>query len=97
MSRVQGHANGDPRPDDFDDAERPCPGHETVGAREQATEGVENEALGASLDEAIYGELHQRGAAIDYTLYDAPIGFREFGVQEPDGYDIGIGQPIEGG
>jgi hypothetical protein len=58
---------------------------------------VENEALGASLDEAIYGELRQRGAAIDYTLYDAPIGFREFGVQEPDGYDIGIGQPIEGG
>jgi hypothetical protein len=41
--------------------------------------------------------LRQRGAAIDYTLYDAPIGFREFGVQEPDGYDIGVGQPIEGG
>ena len=30
-----------------------------------------------------------------YTLYDAPSGFREFGVQDPDGHDIGIGQPIE--
>jgi hypothetical protein len=39
--------------------------------------------------------LRQRGAAIDYTLYDAPSGFREFGVQDPDGYDIGVGQPIE--
>ena len=45
--------------------------------------------------EAIYAEVQRRGAAIDYTLYDAPSGFREFGVQDPDGHDIGIGQPIE--
>ena len=45
--------------------------------------------------EAIYEEIQRRGAEIDYTLYNAPSGFREFGVQDPDGHDIAIGQPIE--
>jgi hypothetical protein len=27
---------------------------------------------------------------------DAPHGFREFGVQDPDGHDIAFGQPIAG-
>jgi catechol 2,3-dioxygenase-like lactoylglutathione lyase family enzyme len=44
--------------------------------------------------EALYAEVQQRGAAIDYTIYDAPHGFREFGVQAPDGQDIGFGQPL---
>ena len=38
-----------------------------------------------------------RGAEIDYTLYDAPSGFREFGVQDPDGHDIAFGEPIGDG
>jgi predicted enzyme related to lactoylglutathione lyase len=42
--------------------------------------------------ESIYAEVQERGAAIDYTLYDAPSGFREFGVQDPDGHDIAFGQ-----
>lgn len=37
----------------------------------------------------------ERGAKIDYTIYDAPHGMREFGVQDPDGHDIGFGEPIE--
>ena len=45
--------------------------------------------------EAIYAEFRRRGAQIDYTLYNAPSGFREFGVQDPDGHDIAIGQPIQ--
>jgi len=45
---------------------------------------------------AIYAEVQKRGAAIDYTIYDAPHGFREFGVQDPDGHDIAFGQPLEG-
>ncbi len=45
--------------------------------------------------EAIYEEVQRRGAEIDYTLYNAPSGFREFGVEDPDGHDIAIGQPIE--
>ncbi len=44
--------------------------------------------------EAIYAELQERGVGIDYTLYDAPSGFREFGVQDPDGYDIAFGQRL---
>ena len=44
--------------------------------------------------EAVYAEIQERGAGIDYTLYDAPSGFREFGVQDPDGYDIAFGQRL---
>ena len=42
----------------------------------------------------IYAEVQRRSAPIDYTLYDAPHGFREFGVIDPDGYDIAFGQRI---
>jgi predicted enzyme related to lactoylglutathione lyase len=45
--------------------------------------------------DAIYAEVQERGAEIDYTIYDAPHGFREFGVQDPDGHDIAFGQRIE--
>jgi predicted enzyme related to lactoylglutathione lyase len=44
--------------------------------------------------DAMYAEVQERGAGIDYTIYDAPHGFREFGVQDPDGHDIGFGQPL---
>ena len=44
--------------------------------------------------DAMYVEVQQRGAGIDYTIYDAPHGFREFGVQDPDGHDIAFGQRI---
>jgi predicted enzyme related to lactoylglutathione lyase len=44
--------------------------------------------------DAIYAEVQERGAGIDYTIYDAPHGFREFGVQDPDGHDIAFGQRI---
>jgi catechol 2,3-dioxygenase-like lactoylglutathione lyase family enzyme len=43
----------------------------------------------------LYAEVQERGAPIDYTIYDAPHGFREFGVQDPDGHDIAFGQPID--
>ena len=46
--------------------------------------------------DAIYAEVQERGAAIDYTIYNAPHGFREFGVQDPDGHDIAFGRPIAG-
>jgi predicted enzyme related to lactoylglutathione lyase len=45
--------------------------------------------------DAIYAEVQERGAGIDYTIYDAPHGFREFGVQDPDGHDIAFGQPLD--
>ncbi len=44
--------------------------------------------------DAIYAEVQERGAGIDYTLYDAPSGMREFGVQDPDGHDIAFGQRL---
>jgi uncharacterized glyoxalase superfamily protein PhnB len=45
--------------------------------------------------DAMYEEVQRRGAGIDYSLYDAPHGMREFGVQDPDGHDIAFGQRIE--
>jgi predicted enzyme related to lactoylglutathione lyase len=45
--------------------------------------------------DAIYAEVQERGAGIDYSIYDAPHGFREFGVQDPDGHDIAFGQPLD--
>ncbi len=45
--------------------------------------------------DAVYAEVQERGAGIDYTIYDAPHGFREFGVQDPDGHDIAFGQPLD--
>lgn len=45
--------------------------------------------------DAIYAEVKARGAGIDYTIYNAPHGFREFGVQDPDGHDIAFGQRLE--
>ena len=44
--------------------------------------------------ESVYAEVQERGAPIDYTIYNAPSGFREFGVQDPDGHDIAFGQPL---
>ena len=45
--------------------------------------------------DAIYAEVQKRGAEIDYSIYDAPHGFREFGVQDPDGHDIAFGQRLD--
>ena len=44
--------------------------------------------------DAVYAEVQERGAEIDYMIYNAPHGFREFGVQDPDGHDIAFGQPL---
>jgi len=44
--------------------------------------------------DALYAEVQGRGTEIDYSIYDAPHGFREFGVTDPDGYDIAFGQPL---
>jgi predicted enzyme related to lactoylglutathione lyase len=44
--------------------------------------------------DALYAEVQERGAEIDYSLYDAPHGMREFGLSDPDGHDIAFGQPI---
>jgi catechol 2,3-dioxygenase-like lactoylglutathione lyase family enzyme len=71
-----------------DDAERIVPNWRIV-------DNVWNVYVRVDDVEAIYAELRRRGAPSDYTLYDAPSGFREFGVQDPDGHDIGIGQPLE--
>ncbi len=44
--------------------------------------------------EAIYREMRDRGAKIDYELHLKPYGVKEFGVQDLDGHDIAFGQPV---
>ena len=45
--------------------------------------------------EAIYAELKERGATIDYEICLQPYGCKEFGVQDLDGYDIAFGQDLD--
>jgi len=42
--------------------------------------------------DALYAEMIERGATIDFTLYNTPWGTREFGVQDLDDHDIAFGQ-----
>jgi hypothetical protein len=43
---------------------------------------------------AMFAELNGRGAKIDYDLCEQPYGVLEFGIQDPDGHDIGFGQVV---
>jgi len=43
---------------------------------------------------AMYEELVERGARIDYHLCEQEHGCLEFGVQDPDGYDIAFGEDL---
>ena len=45
--------------------------------------------------EAMYEELKNRGATIDYDLCEQPYGCREFGIQDLDGYDVAFGQDLD--
>lgn len=42
--------------------------------------------------ETIYQEFIASGATIDFTLYTTPWGTKEFGINDPDEYDITFGQ-----
>ena len=44
--------------------------------------------------DALFKELKERGATIDYDLCNQSHGCREFGIQDLDGYDIAFGQDI---
>jgi len=44
--------------------------------------------------ELIYNEFIKSGATIDYTLYVTPYNVKEFGINDPDGYDIAFGQVL---
>jgi uncharacterized glyoxalase superfamily protein PhnB len=70
-----------------EDAERIVPNWRIV-------DGVWNAYIRVEDVDAVYAEVRERGAAIDYTIGDRPYRFREFGVQDPDGHDIAIGQRL---
>jgi catechol 2,3-dioxygenase-like lactoylglutathione lyase family enzyme len=72
-----------------------CPDREQIVPNWRIVDKVWNVFIRVDGVDAIYAEVQERGAGIDYTLYDAPSGFREFGVQDPDGHDIAFGQRLE--
>ena len=45
--------------------------------------------------DAIFVEMKERGATIDYELCAKEYGVKELGVQDLDGYDIAFGQDLE--
>ena len=45
--------------------------------------------------DAIYQELRERGATIDYELGFKAYGVKEFGVQDLDDHDIAFGQVLD--
>ncbi len=45
--------------------------------------------------EAIYKEFIVNGADIDYSLYNTPYGMKEFGISDPDEYDISFGEILK--
>lgn len=45
--------------------------------------------------ESMYKELKDRGADIDYALYITPYNIKEFGINDPDGYDIAFGEILK--
>ena len=46
---------------------------------------------------AMYAELKERGAHIDYDLGEQPYGVLEFGIQDLDDHDIAFGQDLAPG
>ncbi len=44
--------------------------------------------------EALYAELRERGATLDYELGLKPYGVREFGVRDLDGHDLAFGEIV---
>ncbi len=58
-------------------------------------EKISNAFIWVDDAKAMYEELIERGAPIDWELYKAPWGGLEFGTQDPEGRDIAIGQILE--
>jgi predicted enzyme related to lactoylglutathione lyase len=71
-----------------------CPEPDRIVPNWRIVDKVWNAYIRVDDADAVYAEVQERGAGIDYTIYDAPHGFREFGVQDPDGHDIAFGQPL---
>ena len=44
--------------------------------------------------EELYKEFRESGATIDWDLCIQPYGVKEFGINDPDGYDIAFGEII---
>lgn len=60
----------------------------------EAVEDMWNAYFWVDNVDAIYQDIRERGAKIDYELCDQPYGCREFGIRDLDGYDIAFGQDL---
>ena len=62
----------------------------------QISEKTSNAFIWVDDVRALYEEVMERGAPIDWSLYEAPWGGLEFGTQDPEGRDIAFGQILNG-
>lgn len=46
--------------------------------------------------EMLYKEFKETGATIDWDLCIQPYGVKEFGINDPDGYDVAFGEILKG-
>jgi catechol 2,3-dioxygenase-like lactoylglutathione lyase family enzyme len=69
-------------------------GGDTIVPYAQRDEGLWNAYFWVDDVGALFGELRERGAPIDYGLCDQPYGVREFAIQDPDRQTIGFGQVL---
>jgi catechol 2,3-dioxygenase-like lactoylglutathione lyase family enzyme len=72
-----------------------APGPEHVTPHWKVVHQMWNLYLWVDDADAAYADAKERGAKIDYEIGNKPYGCREFGVQDPDGYDIAIGQDLD--
>ena len=47
--------------------------------------------------DTLYKQFIEAGATIDYTLYETPWGTKEFGINDPDEYDVTFGEILNKG
>ncbi|HKP31936.1 MAG TPA: VOC family protein [Chitinophagaceae bacterium] len=45
--------------------------------------------------DALYKEFIDKKAKIDFTLYETPWGTKEFGINDPDEYDVTFGEILK--
>jgi uncharacterized glyoxalase superfamily protein PhnB len=77
--------------------ETPAPGAD-LALNHGALSGVTlTVCLPSSADiDSLYGRLQREGAAICSPIADRPWGNRDFGIRDPDGYQLIVAQQIRG-
>jgi len=61
----------------------------------KSAEKISNVYFWTDNAEELYKEFKESGATIDWDLCIQPYGIKEFGINDPDGYDIAFGEILK--